>query len=211
VVDKRAEARRKKQSGPPSQQRSWFLPAVAGVVAVGVAAVAALAFTRESDPDSNRPAAGDHWHVAYGVYACDAYLPPTQDQTDPLGIHSHADGLIHIHPFQVEATGDGARLVRFTDAIGAELSDDRYVPGAGEPEGRVLAEADGCGDQPAELVLAYWPDATQATQPELIREDLADFRFEQDGAALAIALVPEGTTEIPVPPFLTQLQNPVDT
>lgn len=211
MADKRAEARRKKQAGPPNQQRSWFLPAVVVIVAVGVAAVAALAFTRQSDPDASRPAAGDHWHIAYGVYACDTYLTPSQDQTDPLGIHSHADGLIHVHPFRVEATGEGAQLGKFIDAIGAELSDERYTPGAGEPDGRVLDEAEGCGGQPSELVLAYWPDATQAGEPRIIREDLADFRFAEDGSALAIALVPEGTTDIPLPPFLNQLENPVDT
>jgi hypothetical protein len=85
------------------------------------------------------------------------------------------------------------------------------VPGTGEPDGRVLDADEGCGDQPSELVLAYWPDAVQAGEPEIIREDLAGFRFTQDGSALAIALVPEGTTDIPLPPFLNQLQDPVDT
>jgi hypothetical protein len=181
------------------------------VVALGVAAVAVLAFTRESDPDTARPAIGDHWHLAYGVYACDAYLPPSQSQNDPFGIHTHADGLIHVHPVRVAATGGRARLQLFIDAIGAKLTDSRYEPGPGEAEQRVLDESEGCAGQPAELVLVHWPDATQDSEFELIRSDLAEFRFDTDGAALAIALLPEGTTEIPRPPFLTQLQNPVDT
>ena len=212
VVDKRAEARRKKQSGPPNQSRGWFVPIVALVVVVGVVAVSALALTRDSDPEANRPTAGDHWHIAYGVYACDTYLAASQDQNDPFGIHTHGDGLIHIHPYDVSVTGDGARLAAFTDAIGADLTDGRYVPGAGEADGRELVEGQDCNGQPSELVLAHWPDAlTSDAPPEIIREDLADFRFDQDGAAVAIALVPQGSTDIPIPPVLDQLRNPADT
>lgn len=211
VADKRAENRRNKKPGPPSQQRSWFLPAVVLVVALGVAAVLALALTRESDPTAAAPAVGDHWHLAYGVYDCGTYLPPSTNPNDPLGIHTHADGLIHVHPFRTRAAGDRARLDLFIEAIGAELSDDRYVPGPGEPEGRVLDEADGCNGEPSELVLGYWPDATQESEMEFIRQDFGNFRFDTDGAAVAIALVPEGTTEIPRPPFLNELQNPSDT
>ena len=211
MANKRAENRRKKP-GPPNQQRSWFLPVVVLVVALGTAGVAATIATREpSDPAENAPAIGDHWHVAYGVYDCDAYLPPSAEQADPLGIHTHADGLIHVHPLRTRATGDRARLGLFLDAIGAELSDDHYSPGPGEPEGRELRESDGCDGEPAELVLAYWPDATADADPQFIREGLSDFRFDTDGSAVAIALVPEGTTELDRPPFLNQLENPVDT
>lgn len=210
VADKRAESRRKMQGGPPNQ-RSWFLPVVAVVIALGVVAVGALALTRDPGEEATGLQIGDHWHMAYGVYDCDTYLPPSQDGNDPLGIHTHGDGLIHAHPGRVAATGDRARLGLFIDAIGAELSDDQYLPGAGEPGAPELRASDGCDGEPAELVLAYWPDATQDTAPELIRSGLADVRLTTDGAAFAIALVPEGTTDIPKPPFLDQLQNPSDT
>jgi hypothetical protein len=206
VADKRADLRRQsRRPGPANQQRSWFLPGLVALIAVGVAGVVVLALNRES-AGLQPPIIGDHWHVAYGVYACDAYLPPSTIETDPLGIHTHADGLIHIHPHRVAATGDRARLHLFLEAIGAQLTDSRYVPGPGEADQRVLDEAEGCDGQPAELRLAYWPDATQDTM-EWIDQDLAQFRFHQDGAAIAIALVPEGTETIPRPPFLTQLQQ----
>lgn len=212
MSNKRAENRRKKQSGPPNQQRSWFLPVVVLIVVVGVAGVAAAALSREpSDPSEGGPRVGDHWHIAYGVYDCDTYVAPSSSPDHGLGIHTHGDGLIHAHPARTRASGDRARLAVFTDAIGAELTDQRYVPGPGEPEGRELRPQDGCNGRPAELVLAYWPDATAETAPEIIREDLADFRFAQDGSALAIALVPEGSEDVPRPPFLNQLQNPGDT
>jgi hypothetical protein len=154
---------------------------------------------------------GDHWHIAYGVYDCDKYLPASQEQNDPLGIHTHGDGLIHVHPYDVSTIGDGARLARFTDAIGAELTDDHYRPGAGEAGAPELTAGQGCGDKPSELVIAYWPDALKDAKPELITKDLADFHFTRDGSAVAIALVPQGTTEIPLPPVIEQLQNPSDT
>ena len=212
MANRRAENRRKKQPGPPQQQRSWFLPAVALVLALGVAGVAAAAVTREpADPADAAPRIGDHWHVAYGVYDCDGYVPPSTAPDHGLGIHTHGDGLIHIHPSRTRAAGPRARLALFTDAIGADLTDDHYAPGSGEPEGRELRAEDGCNGEPAELVLAYWPDVTQDAAPEIIRDDLAGFRFAQDGSALAIALIPEGNAEIPRPPFLDQLQNPGDT
>ena len=49
----------------------------------------------------------DHWHAAYGMYVCDHFLPPVTDaKEDVLGIHTHGEGVIHIHPFSAAASGD---------------------------------------------------------------------------------------------------------
>lgn len=48
------------------------------------------------------PGLADHWHSAYSIYVCDEISPWVyfdDSGQDTTGIHSHGDGLIHIHPF----------------------------------------------------------------------------------------------------------------
>ena len=52
----------------------------------------------------------DHWHSAFSVYICDHFMPnvPLFESVD--GIHTHGDGVIHIHPYTPQASGNGATL-----------------------------------------------------------------------------------------------------
>ena len=60
------------------------------------------------------PAVGDHWHSAWGVYVCDKFVKlPEPTGNDPVGIHTHGDGLIHTHPFSEKAAGKIAIMARF--------------------------------------------------------------------------------------------------
>jgi len=53
----------------------------------------------------------DHWHSVYGVWDCTAndgagdWVPKFGSTLDDWGIHSHGDGIIHIHPFFEESAG----------------------------------------------------------------------------------------------------------
>ena len=51
---------------------------------------------------------------------------------DPLGIHTHEDGLIHIHPFLAGAAGKAATLGKFFDQVGVKVTDSAITlpPGA---------------------------------------------------------------------------------
>ena len=56
-----------------------------------------------ADPSTTQPpkapVVGDHWHVAVGFSRCGEALPePSDDAEDRHGIHTHGDGLIHLHP-----------------------------------------------------------------------------------------------------------------
>ena len=83
--------------------------------------------------------------------------------------------------------------------MGAELTDEHYLPGPGEAPTE-LREEDGCDGEDAVLQLAYWENAWATEEPVIITEDLADFRFDAEtGGALTLALLPEGA-EIPKPP-----------
>ena len=52
----------------------------------------------------------DHWHSSFSVYICDHFMPnvPLFESVD--GIHTHGDGVIHIHPYTPQASGTGATL-----------------------------------------------------------------------------------------------------
>ncbi len=146
----------------------------------------------------------DHWHSAYGVAICgDRFEPPFTSEDDPAGIHSHSDGVIHVHPFFPEAAGANATLGVFLGAMGASLTDDRLTL----DDGRTFTEGDDtCDGEPAVLQVARWPDATLAgsTDPEVFTEGLSGLRFENDLEAYTIAFAPEGA-DLPPPSSIPQL------
>lgn len=196
----------------PDQGRSWFLPVTVAIMLVGVGLVGFLAATRESNNGVRPEALVDHWHAAYGFYICGEWLPPILDQTDPEGIHTHADGVIHVHPFASSAAGANATVDAFMRATGGVLDDNGYNPGprvGGDP----IVEADGCGGEPATWQIAYWDNALLAengAEPDdLVSTDLADFRFRGDVAAITFALVPDGEA-VPAPPTIPQLSQLTD-
>jgi hypothetical protein len=195
----------------PDQGRSWFLPVMVVVTLLGAVAVGLLAMNRESNADV-RPLLSDHWHAAYGIYVCDSFQDPIQDISDPEGVHTHADGIIHIHPFRTTASGNNATVDAFFRATASVLDDDGLTPGPGVG-GAPIVEADGCNGEPATWQIAYWDNAILAeggAAPDtVLTTDLADFRFRGDVAAITFALVPEGA-EIPPPPSIPGLSNLTD-
>lgn len=88
--------------------------------------------------------AGDHWHAAYGIYICSEFVSPIQSDADPKGIHTHNDGLVHIHPFTKAASGRNATFGVFADTVGLEVTatsikvpgGDRYDNGKKCPDGK---------------------------------------------------------------------------
>ena len=151
----------------------------------------------------------DHWHEAYGFYVCDSFLPPAQDvEEDVLGIHTHGDGIIHIHPFGASSSGANARLGLFGDQVGIEFAEDgwRLPDGVEYRNGSAT-----CGGQPADVVVYRWavdasPD-TDGTDPvRVYRNNFEDIVFDADRQAFTFAVVPEGTVP-PRPPTIPTLDN----
>jgi hypothetical protein len=186
------------------------------IAVVAVLGLALIVFARQSGRDTrvaSPPTLSDHWHEAYGVYVCgDGFLPPITVQDDPIGIHSHADGLIHIHPFSSEATGANAKLGVFLEATGTELSNSKLeLPNDGGtwetgyecPDGQTVNS----------LRVAYWPNSAATGDPTIYTSDFDNIRFTQDGGVYVIAVVPddfdfEGLAQ--QLPSLSQLAAPVD-
>ena len=167
---------------------------MAVVVILGVLLVGWARSNREA---TSAPRLGDHWHSVYDVYVCNGpgtgvFRQKIIVETDPDGIHTHGDGLIHIHPFSANATGDDATLGKFFEAFGGYISDSAIKLDTGE----ILHEEDfECGDQPVELVVARFDAQDRQRDPQVYTEDLADIQFLKNLEAFTIALVPAG--EIP--------------
>lgn len=197
-------ARAAKAAGRPGTGRSWGWPAlIGGLVVVGIALIV---MSRGNTEDSVAPKLGDHWHAAYGIYSCDSFLPPLSDQVaDETGLHTHADGLMHMHPFGTSYTGKNANIGNFGKTVGLELTDDSFTAGAVERK-----NGDECDDGTKGTVqLKVW-DSPDDTEGHLIESDFADYA-PQEFTMWVLAFVPEGT-EIPPPPqeAIDALRAPAD-
>jgi hypothetical protein len=70
----------------------------------------------------------DHWHASYQFHVCGEIQPPAAFW--PGGVHTHDDGIIHIHPVQPSEEGRGSRLVMWFEYGGGVLTDDEVrLPG----------------------------------------------------------------------------------
>ena len=108
--------------------------------------------------DSPRPLISrDHWHASYTIFIGDQRQPNIP--TFEAGVHTHGDGIIHIHPFKSSEEGAGASLQNFFKYGGGNLTDtilqipgttvtyhrDDPVPGDGEPgQIYIFESAAGC-------------------------------------------------------------------
>jgi hypothetical protein len=131
-------------------------------------------FTRTTDDplavaayryDSPRPLIGrDHWHAPYLIFIGDQRQPNIP--TFEAGVHTHGDGIIHIHPFQSSEEGTGASLQNFFKYGGGDLTDammripgttviyhqDDPVPGDGGPGQIYIFESAAAGCNSLDLV-----------------------------------------------------------
>ena len=166
-------------------------------LAVGLVVVlgSLLVLWARSDREAtSAPRVGAHWHSAYDVYVCDDFRSKIVVETDPNGIHTHSDGLIHIHPFNKLASGQDATMGQFFNAFGGRIDDDSVVLDTGEV---LLAGAD-CNGQPTVVKVGRFDADDMERDPEVLTEDLANVRFLKDREAFTIALVP-ANVEPPAP------------
>ena len=168
-----------------------FPMAVALVVVLGSLLVVWARTDREA---TSAPRVGDHWHSTYDIYVCDSYRSKIVLETDPNGIHSHGDGLLHIHPFNKLASGRDAVLGEFFSAFGGRIDDASVVLDTGEE----LVEGADCGGQPTVLKVARFDADDLERDPEVVTEDLAGVRFLKNREAFTIAMVPADV--VPPPP-----------
>ena len=189
-------ARAAASSRGASERRNLGFPIVVALVVV--LGVVLVVLARGSRDPLTSPTTEDHWHAAYSVYNCGTQMPRFQGQTDPDGIHSHGDSLIHIHPYNSSATGEDARLGVFLDTMNASIEVDGIFADNGEFS-PILAE-DGCDGEPGVIKVARW-NLGASEGPEIIEvyeDDFDDIRLLDDGEGFSFALVAVG--DDPPPP-----------
>jgi hypothetical protein len=189
------------------RQRNLMFPGI--VTAIVLAGTALIVYARSDHRDDATTVPPlvnqDHWHAAYGFYICGEFLPntPAVETTSTAGIHTHGDGVIHIHPFSQAGAGENATLGKFLgDLPDLELTDDELTIGSDHWRNHETK----CGDETGELVVARWQNVqTTDQEPSLTYSNFDDLRFRGDGEGYTIAFVPEGETDIPKPPSAAQL------
>ena len=105
-----------------SERRRLLL--IALPAALLLCAAILLVFLRLDDTESvgttTRPRVSDHWHARYEYWVCGELQPNAPGWNS--GIHTHGDGIIHIHPFSSAASGDRARLSVFAEQVGVTFT-----------------------------------------------------------------------------------------
>ena len=186
-------------------KRQWLFPA--GIVLIFVLGITIVVVARSSNQKASAetPAVGDHYHNAFGIFVCDKYLPALVDSTaaDTLGIHTHGEGIIHIHPFQTSVSGANAKLSVYADRVGLKLSNN----GVTTPDGTSYDKGYDCNGTPAEVSAYYWSNPFDTSiPPKIYTSDFGSIPLRTDGAAIAIVIAPPGTN-VPVPDSVPTLKK----
>jgi hypothetical protein len=181
-----------------------FTIAIITIVALGGVGIA-LSKGGGDDNAEKPPGLNDHWHTAYAVNICGTLQPNLPQPTKLLGLHTHADGLVHVEPYvtgSILDRGDNANLARFVESEpGFKLTGSEIQM----PGGQLMKNGDKCdGKDPGKLVFRQWENAAgdsfkDYTDPKAVKIS--------DGGALTIAFVPEGA-EIAKPGSIPNLANP---
>jgi hypothetical protein len=196
------------------RKRNWAFPAA--IVAIIVIGAVVIYVARGSDQTAaaTAPTVDDHWHAAYGIYVCDAFVAPIPQEpagADKLGIHTHGDGIMHIHPFTAGSSGNNARFSVFGQTTGVDFGAHSITM----PDGTVYKDGYDCNGTPAKLSVAQWNSADEVkadpnAPPDVVyTENFGDIKYTNDRMAFTIAILPDGTT-IPPPQSIPTLDNLTD-
>jgi hypothetical protein len=187
-VQRAARAGGRVSSGQP---RGLLFPGIITLIVVlGVALVVYARDARLDDDLGGVPQLSDHIHQAFGVNVCGEWKQDIPEFASQIGIHTHGDGVVHIHPHSQLGVGVNATLGRYFENVRDEGGLDAAISNSkldylGEDieEGETECE----GVEEPELLLAYWPDASDATAlPEIITGDFDERRLTENGAAITI-------------------------
>ena len=194
---------------------SLFLVLVLGLLLVMYSRSHNQAAADRTSPywDRNGGGSGDHIHNAFGAYVCDHWASALTDtRADLLGIHTHGDGLIHIHPFAPAVSGRSAIMKAWADQVGMSVSKTTIA----FPGQATLKNGDTCPPSAdgklkggkGELQVWIWQTPDQKT-PDRYTGDPNKIHFDPD-RVIAFAFVVPGTA-VPEPPSFAKLAAPNDT
>ena len=213
---RRRNAHTQRPALPPGPRRrsatGWFYGGLGLVLLFGVLGAAFLkpdssAANLPPEPaDPTTGAPGSHWHTAFGVNICGQWLanPPTFETAadNPnvrVGIHTHGDGYIHIHPYTRSEGGNHATVGLFFSYGGWSVSSDSIDAWSGpgpDPQNKSWSNGERCPpgtpDAGRSGVLRWSIDCKERTG------NPADYKL-RDQQILVIAFIPR-PDPIPVTP-----------
>lgn len=102
--------------------RGMYLPPWVPVMFIVVVVFGILGLLFVVRGATGAPRNGDHWHATYQTFICGQRQPHFPTWPSGVGIHTHADGIIHMHPFTPTGEGAGARLVKWFEYGGGKLT-----------------------------------------------------------------------------------------
>jgi hypothetical protein len=227
------------RSAKRARTNQWWYWLTAIILIAGVGLIVYVRAT-EAEPEgpyvldqvnqTNPHNKDSHWHAALGVYDCDHWLgdgtgdgvwawPAATPSGSPArfnntniyaGLHSHADGIIHMEPQVNEEAGKNATIGKYFEFGGWDVSSSGY-----DFLGTKRQNGDKCGDKPGKLswgVAQMDPTASDATTKKYkfdVRDgDPGSFKLTNDNIVV-IAFLPEGKTiaDIGNPPSVAKLPD----
>ena len=208
-VARAARAGGRVSSGQP---RSLLFPGVLTLIVVlGVSLVVYARNDRQNEDRGGVPQLEDHIHQAVAVNICGEELEVVPEwEPSPIGIHTHGDGVMHIHPFSDLGVGANATLGRFIKSARDEgdldfsLSDSKleYL-GETYEEGKTECE----GVEDPQLRVAFWKDVQdEASLPEVTTGDFEELRLSENGGGYTI-FYGDPDADIPKPSNAAQLDE----
>lgn len=197
------------------QGGTLFPTVMAVVIVLGIGLVV---YARQSAPNLNvPPTINDHWHVSYGFYKCDGFLPnlvgakedPPSPEYIKYNVHSHDDGVIHWHASAL-AAGNRAKLGLFFRTYDVKVNTDGIFFPEDQNGGESYSVEDTkCKNTSGEEVtpqvqVIVWD---RYDNPDVSKKFITDFdniRIDKDGMAMTFAIAAPGV-EIPMPPTAANL------
>jgi peptidylprolyl isomerase len=145
----------------------------------------------------------DHWHIAYGISICGKWQAPLPAAgEDPIGIHTHGDGLIHAHPFVEAAAGKNGVMKTFFDTEKISVTKDSMTI-----RGKVYKNNEKCDGKAAVVRTFQWA-SRDAKTPTQFKGDPATIPFgDQQMFAFVFGPADEKISE---PPSKAELKDPSD-
>ncbi len=206
-VARAARAGGRVSSGQP---RGLLFPGILTLIVVlGVALIVYARNERSNEDLGGVPQLSDHIHQALAVNICGTEQPVVPEwEPSPIGIHTHGDGVMHIHPFSQLGVGFNATLERFFESArsegGLEISlSNTKLEYLGETFEEGEAECEGV-DDPA-LRMAYWENVQdEASLPEIVTGDFGERRLTENGGGFTI-FYGDPDADIPKPSNAEQL------
>jgi plastocyanin len=184
-----------------AELRRLAIVIVPGAFAVALAAlVIAFALDAIGEGDPTGPGIGDHWHAPYSIYIGDELQPRIQEVITQQGVHTHGDGVIHLHPHVSTTARSAAALEHFFGDQGGKLSNsEMQIPGRKE----TYKDGDEVNGKRAELrilradsgIHPLGADFNQAivacdSKPESEFQDVDSGYVPQDGDCIRIVFGP---------------------